>query len=88
MDRITALFQLQDSVKSLNEATASGNNSETQNIVDKIQNELWPKFVNLSLQYFETIKDSMPVSKLDVKLQNNARKLVANALFKTEYEFS
>lgn len=80
------LNQIQDDVTSLYAAIDSGNEAKRQAITAKIQNELWPKFTDLSLKYFATI-NHLPIPPMQhARIQNNARKMVAKALFKAGYD--
>ena len=58
-----------------------GNDAEKLIVLDKIQNELLPTFVNLSLQYSEAISSILQFIMPDLSLQNKALKMIARALF-------
>ena len=59
--RSRAFRLLRKNIKILYDTIDSGNDTEKQIILDKIQTELWPKFVNLSLQYYETLCEKCSV---------------------------
>ncbi len=66
---------------SLDEAIASGNETEKQAILVKIKTELWPKIVRLSLEVF----DSSSRREHETFIQDWLRKEIASILFKVGY---
>ena len=80
-DRSRAFHVLRNHVKYLYDTIDSGNDADKQTVLDKIQNELWPKFVNISLQYSEAVSSIPQSMEHDLLLQNNALELMARSLF-------